>query len=402
MASAGTGVQPQTVAPAAIETRPQAPPARLYYLDYLRAGVVALVMLHHTAITYGGSGSWYYADASTSKYVQALLTWLTGYDQAWFMAFLFFLSGYLSLPSYTRKGAGPYLVDRLRRFGIPLVVYFFGISAVVTWLTVIAGPGPHPSLLAYWQSQYLTFRIMDTGPLWFVWALLLMDVALVLWAGRRSGTELAGRRETATFPSRRRLVVFAIGIGLAAFVVRLVIPVGATVLWGLQLGYFPSYVAMFVLGLWAWHGRWLDAIPDSAFRFARTCAIVGALTFPVLLVLGVALPGGAAAFAGGLHVQALAYALWEPWVLVGVSICLLHWGRRRLNAPSPRWQGWASASYMAYILQPLALVPIAILFTGVGLPALVKFVVVGALTIVCAYGLARLVRLVPPVRTAIG
>jgi peptidoglycan/LPS O-acetylase OafA/YrhL len=29
----------------------QAAPPRLYYLDYLRAAIVALVFLHHTAIT---------------------------------------------------------------------------------------------------------------------------------------------------------------------------------------------------------------------------------------------------------------------------------------------------------------------------------------------------------------
>ena len=48
---------------AGVDTARQASPARLHYLDYLRAGVVALVFLHHTAITYGASGSWYYADA---------------------------------------------------------------------------------------------------------------------------------------------------------------------------------------------------------------------------------------------------------------------------------------------------------------------------------------------------
>jgi peptidoglycan/LPS O-acetylase OafA/YrhL len=101
-----------------------APQPRLYYLDYLRAGIVALVMLHHTAITYGGgAGSgWYYLGRTGSGLTDAALTMFVSFNQAWFMAFLFFLSGFFSPPSLMRKGPGPYVADRLRRFGIPLVV----------------------------------------------------------------------------------------------------------------------------------------------------------------------------------------------------------------------------------------------------------------------------------------
>jgi glucans biosynthesis protein C len=403
MSTVVTGNPPAVEARADVGARPQAATGRLYYLDYLRAGTVALVMLHHTAITYGASGSWYYTDASHSKLVVALLTWFVGVNQAWFMSFLYFLSGYLSLPSLTRKGGGQYALDRLRRFGIPLVVYAFGISPVVTWLA----QGSHPALLTYWEHQYLTFHIIDTGVLWFIWGLLLMDCLLVVWARYFSrGIDLKARPAT-PFPSRWRLVAFAVVLGLAAFAVRLVIPAGAAVLFGLQLGYFPAYVAMFIVGLLAWRHHWLDAIPDSAFRFARWSAIIGIAVFLPMLVVGLLLGGtgtsqAGTVFDGGLHLQALMYALWEPWVLVGMSIVLLRWGQRRLNSPSPLWQGWASASYVAYIIQPLVLVPLGVWLTGSTLPALVKFPLVGAATILGAYALARALRLIPQVRTVIG
>lgn len=377
--------------------------ARLYYLDYLRAAVVALVMLHHAAITYGAAGSWYYSDAATSKWVHLALTWFVAVNQAWFMAFLFFLSGYLSLASYTRKGVGRYVTDRLRRFGIPILVYAFVISPVVTWLVVAAGPGTHPSLFAYWESEYLSLRIIDTGPLWFVWALLLMDLLFVVWARWLSRVDLRARRPGLAFPSRLRLSALAVGLGLAAFAVRQAVPVGATVLFGLQIAYFPDYVAMFILGFFAWRYRWLDEIPDAAFRFARVAVIAGILAFPFLMIVGTLTTSDpSAAFAGGLHWQALAYALWSPWVLVGMSIVLLSWGRRRLNRPFAPWQEWSAGSYVAYILQPLVLVPLGILFHGVPWPAIAKWAVVGPTTVVVTYGLARAVRWVGPVRWVVG
>jgi len=370
------------------------PPGRLYYLDYLRAGVVALVFLHHTAITYGASGSWYYSDAGSSALSSGLLTLLAAFDQSWFMGFLFFLSGYLSPPSYARKGAGRYVLDRLSRFGIPLMFYAFVISPLTVWLAQVTTPH-HLSLLEVYAE-----KPFDFGVLWFVETLLLMDLLFVLWARWLRRGDLDARPGGA-FPSRRALVAFIAGLGVASFLVRFALPVGATFA-GLNICYYPSYIAMFVLGLVAWRRRWLDAIPDAAFRWARSAAIVGVIVLPVLLVVGSAMPNGAADFSGGPHWQALALALWEQVMLVGMSIVLLRWGQRRLNRPSPFWQGWAQASYLAYIIQPVFIVALAVLVSGAAWPALGKFALVGPLSIVAIYSAARLLRRIGPVRRVVG
>gem|GEM_PF-6916872 len=120
------------------------------------------MFLHHTAITYGAAGSWYYSDPHTSALAQGLLTLLAAYDQSWFMGFLLFRSGYLSIPSYARKGAGSYVLDRLVRFGIPLLVYALVISPVTVWLAQGAGPG-HLSLLGVYVRQRPPRRMPPTS-----------------------------------------------------------------------------------------------------------------------------------------------------------------------------------------------------------------------------------------------
>ena len=57
---------------------------------------------------------------------------------------------------------------------------------------------------------------------------------------------------------------------------------------------------------------------------------------------------------------------------------------------------------VAYIIQPLVLVPAAVLLQGAAWPALAKFVVVAALAVVVAYSLARALRLLPVVRRVVG
>ncbi len=375
--------------------------ARLHYLDYLRAGVVALVFMHHTAITYGALGSWYYSDAGSALLPKGILTIFVAVNQGWFMGFLFFLSGYFSIPSYTRKGAAQYVADRLRRFGIPLVVYVLAIAPAVDWVVLAAHGGPEPSLLTLWSQ-------VDTGPLWFVEALLIMDLLFVAWAAWLSRMDLTAR-PGGRFPTSGALAAFAVGLGLISFVVRLGMPVGATFA-NLQIAYFPSYVAMFVLGMVAWRHRWLDAIPDAAFRFGRAAVIicVAFITLGILALLAraagstTAAASSVSAAQGGFQWSALEQAIWEQFVLVGMSLVVLRWGQRRLNHPSPRWQAWASASYVAYIIQPLVIVPAAILFQGADWPVLVKFALVAPLAVAATYAAARALRFIRPIRTATG
>ncbi len=92
--------------------------ARLHYLDNLRTFAVMLVLLHHTAITYGASGGWYYHEVDDASLTSIILTLYCAVDQAFFMGLLFFISGYFSPISLDHKGTARFLGDKLVRLGI--------------------------------------------------------------------------------------------------------------------------------------------------------------------------------------------------------------------------------------------------------------------------------------------
>ena len=59
-------------------------------LDALRASLTLLVLFHHTAITYGGSGDWYYKAVPAGPQLSSqLLSLFTGFNQAFFMGLFF-------------------------------------------------------------------------------------------------------------------------------------------------------------------------------------------------------------------------------------------------------------------------------------------------------------------------
>ena len=367
---------------------------RLWYLDHLRAAMIVLVIFHHTAVTYGGAGSWYYSEAQTALPPRVLLTMFTGWNQAFFMGLLFFLSGYFTVPSHLRKGPGPYLRDRLIRFGIPLVVYVWAIEPVVAFMLQGA---PRLGFAGFYVHN---LAAPDLGPMWFVEALLIFDVIFVAVA---AAWPRVLRAREAAFPGPGKLLGFAVGLGLFAFCVRLVLPAATHQLLQLQLGYFPQYVAMFALGVAAERQGWLrGAIPWAAEHRARGF-IWAALAFELpLLIVGTAGRPDVTAFYGGWHWQALGYALWEPFVCVGMGVWLLAAGRRRLDRPGPVWRFLSDQSYTAYIIHPLVLVGVALAWRGVAAEALVKFLVTGTVATAVAFGLAWAIRRVKATRVVLG
>ena len=146
--------------------------ARIYFVDYLRAALVCLVILHHTAITYGASGSFYYTENATDPVALLLLSLFTNFNQAWFLGCFFLLSGYFSLGSFDRKGPRKFLKDRLIRLGIPFLVFYFVLNPITVFIAFLHLPpsqvvaaGFTLPLTVNWQS-YL--NAIGNGPMWFV------------------------------------------------------------------------------------------------------------------------------------------------------------------------------------------------------------------------------------------
>ncbi|TNF54237.1 MAG: acyltransferase, partial [Burkholderiales bacterium] len=227
----------------------QPAPQRQVFLDRLRALLTVLVVVHHAAITYGAAGDWFYRErAVDGSPASLLLTFVCAVNQAFFMGMFFLLAGYFTPGALQRKGPGRFLRERLVRLGVPVLVF----GCLLGPLTVQLARGVDVAQLQwhFFPAQGWNFVM---GPLWFCWALLLFSVAFV-------GLELARVRVWLdAVPGTATWIGSAVGVGLAAFVVRLVFPVGDNVV-GLQLGYFVSYVFLFAMGCMAARHRLLERV----------------------------------------------------------------------------------------------------------------------------------------------
>src|SRR4051794_31041093 len=85
-------------------------------IDHIRIVLTALVIFHHVAIVYGGSGGWYWRAQPNAS--NPILLMFNAANQAFFMGFFFLLAGYYTPSSYERKGTTRFLADRLLRLGV--------------------------------------------------------------------------------------------------------------------------------------------------------------------------------------------------------------------------------------------------------------------------------------------
>ena len=375
--------------------RPTPPPdrARNGGIDALRAATTLLVVLHHTAITYGAIGGWFYKEIPTDRSVSSmLLVFFCTLNQAWFMGLFFLLAGYFTPAALRAKGPSRYLRDRLVRLGIPLLVFGFVLGPITIALAQTARGQPFvDTLLALWRRGEF-----EKGPLWFAWALLIFALAAVLWQtiGQRRDVPVASNR---AFPSNGSLLLAALVTGVVAFLLRLRWPVGREV-WGLQLGYFASYVVLFVAGWVAAAPRWLEAWPSVHLRTWRRVVWIALPVLPVVALLGGPLLGLRGRPEGGWNVPALVYAVWEPLIAWGVILGLLQRFQRGFEVLGPVWQRLARRAFAIYVIHPVVVVGVTLAWREVPAPALLKFAVSGGLSCALCYLLAGALLQVPGVK----
>jgi len=373
-------------------------PQRDLYIDRLRSVMTILVLLHHTAITYGAPGGWFWHELQPSGTpVGLLLTMFVATNQAYFMGFFFLLAGYFTPGSLERKGYGRFIGDRFLRLGLPLLAFGLLLGPLTAAIANAAdGKG-------FWSAiQYLWHhKVFINGPLWFAQALLMFCLGYCIWR-RWFGARLTDAARTPrAVPKPFAWLLSALLVGAVALAVRQFVPVGVNVI-GLQLGYFASYIFLFAIGIAAWRYDWLR---QMKWKHAQTAVIVGLLVWPLMpagIALARALGGpGKANFAGGFTWPSILYALWEPFVAWALIAAWLLFFRSWMNSPSPFWNWMNRRAYAVYIIHPPVLVGISVLLHGWSVPALVKLAVTGSLTCIATWLLADpLVRL-PGVRRVV-
>ena len=363
-------------------------PRRYYAFDSLRAFMMLLGLVLHTALGYTtGSPSDMelpYQDAQTSRFFDGLVSFIHIFRMPTF----FVMSGFFAALLYTRRGAKPFLRHRIDRLGVPLIV---------GW-PVLA--------LMFVGAQYLaelhTSRFIVPKPvgnfllhLWFLYDLLIFcfSACLIMELIRRIPK-----------PTRDRVLdLFGCSVnrprGLVLFAAVSTVPLYFMESSTLDHSGHPlrplpilfTYAVFFTFG-WLLYNRrqavdrfttrWLYLVLGTGlyalyhFFTEQTADVIEMVHVTMLRETLTYIPATAKSV-----VATFCFSL-SVWLLIYGFLGLF---LRYLDRESPRWRYLTDASYWMYLIHLPIAVAAPVLFAGLAWPVGLKFAL--TLSLVTAFSL---------------
>jgi len=350
--------------------------------------MIILVVLQHIAVTYSGFGGWYYIEPSEMDIIQTVIFGFhQAFTQGYFMGFLFLIAGYFTPESYDKKGFGKFIKDRFIRLGVPTIIYMLVIHPVLVFNIMGYRLDTNGSFITQGDSSLLSSYagyftglhvISGTGPLWFALALLIFSVIYALFRKCFSSKPLASGK---SFPKLSSIIALILLISVCAFLIRIVQPRGTDVL-NMQFAYFSQYVILFVAGIYCKRYDWFEKLDYANGKRWLVCGmLLGFVLFWAIHIAGGALGGNFEPFDGGLTWQSAAFALWESFVSVAMSIGLLAFFRGKFNKQNWLVQKLSQNAFSVYVFHPLIIVLLSLLFAPVNLIPIAKFAIVAVIGI---------------------
>jgi peptidoglycan/LPS O-acetylase OafA/YrhL len=162
---------------------------RLAPFDRARTFVTLLVLLHHSVLNFT-----YFGQGDSQRWLGFDVVVL--FNDSFFMAFMFFISGLFVWNSLARKGWAAFLRDRAWRLGVPFLVSIFVLMPIAYYPTFLRYHLPGTTdlgFLHFWRNIFVVGP-WPSGPAWFLWVLLALDaIAALLWCAAPGAIERVGR-----------------------------------------------------------------------------------------------------------------------------------------------------------------------------------------------------------------
>ncbi len=352
-------------------------------------------------VTYGGSGGWYYIEGPPNDLASLIffitLTSIGGIFQASLMGLFFLMGGYFTPKSYDRKGVRSFWKERLLRLGIPLLLYILLINPILTYIPYALGinnygtfPTPQGSFLDYYLSQFQSLEafigfITRTGPMWFLYVLLIFTAVYTLWRQITKIDSIQRRipREL-PIPKYFYLLLLAISLGFFTFLVRIVSPIDRFPL-GVPFGFFIPYLMMFSVGVIAVRYDWFKKMTRRHVKVWAITILVAFILLNLYVVIFLGFDSDLSIFLGGLTWGALVFTVVENVIAMGMIFVLLKVFYAKFNDQGKILQNLASSAFYMYLIHPIVLVSVSLVFAYLPLLPVIKLVIVFPLTVILCY-----------------
>jgi len=392
----------------------QSPPEnRVIFFDNLRYLLVLCVVLQHSSNAYNNLIWWPVADGNTSIIVE----WLSALIDAFAMPLLFYIAGYFALPTIQKKGVSPFLIGKLKRLGIPWLICILTICPVLPliyhytrnnltvstsywdlWAVLMKNAAEFNVGIIYSINELMQNNQFYQRYMWFLSLLLLFFfVFSIIYLLKKSWFDTADQPVSSEDPSILSTLKFLVAVGFLTFFCSFIM-IGTMFLLAPKLSNPEPFFSL---------GNVIQFRPSRLFFFIIYFGM-GIITYRNKWIERGKFPGHFKTWVISFMILLVAYLYARDFMLHGpehlekvfgpvfffilnfltistlglfTSLAVRHWNRpTRIN------RNLASVSYYMYLAHYIFVVAFQLmLFTLPGIPGLLKFGIVSALSILCTY-----------------
>jgi surface polysaccharide O-acyltransferase-like enzyme len=162
---------------------------RIVALDRARTFITLLVVLHHSVMNYT-----YFGNGDRMRWFGFDLVVL--FNDSFFMACMFFISGLFVRGSLARRGPVNFLANRSWRLGVPFLISIFVVMPIAYYSSFLRYHSPGTVDFNFFHFWYDMVAVgpWPSGPAWFLWVLLALGaIAAPLWAVAPHAIEALGQ-----------------------------------------------------------------------------------------------------------------------------------------------------------------------------------------------------------------
>lgn len=350
---------------------------RIYYFDNLKIALTCLVVAHHASQGYFSvETGWPVQHANIPEINDRLIGWFTSVNNAFFMALFFMISAYFIPLSLEHKSSSKFWSERLKKFGIPIVV----ITCFIFPFTGFFLNNQGMSLREFAMQRY--FKIpggeINLGQTWFLLNLLVFTGIYFIY--KRSSKDNEQEKKDL---KNVHLLLFAMGLTVITFIVRIFFAPGYwTALHGFEPARIATYFAFFCFGIRAFRRQWFERMPVSMGALWGVVSIVAILLVPPIVLFRV---GGYSIWAEGISLNSIIVSAWETLLCTGLCISLPLFFRQKFNFTNNILNIAAKSSFGVFLIHPFILIPMQILILNMPIHPFLKFIVVSMAGIVISY-----------------
>ena len=379
---------------------------RIVPLDRARTFITLLVVLHHSVVNYT-----FFGNGDRMRWLGFDL--IVMFNDSFFMACMFFISGLFVRDSLARRGPGNFLAKRAWRLGVPFTISIFVVTPIAYYASFLRYhvPGTTDFNFFHFWWHTLTVGPWPSGSAWFLWVLLALGaIAAVLWAAAPRMIEGLGQL---IYAARDRPMTAFVAFLIFSIIVYLPMHLIFGDSSWLEPGHYPFPIQTSRILLYAGYfftGVGVGAVSLRSGMLAENGALAKRWTawlacafafYGAILLLVYAHHNWLADFNSPplwwRTAYGLAFAMFSTAMTFTVPAVFLRFARsslRLLDAMQP-------SAYGIYLLHFIFLIWLQYIVYDLAFPAFVKFAIVFTGTLSMSWALTVLLRKIPVVARTI-